>query len=122
MDKFKKMVNIVFWCHFAVALFSHAFVIVMIGGVAMLLNNLSLKGFWETGLLLGITFFTAMYAINHVTEKGGFCVLTDLENYYRSKCHMPQVKEFTPRFYSKCNEMSRNFLAWIKRLGRKLRW
>jgi len=97
-----KMVTIVFWLHFAVALASHIFVFLMAGGIVSIVLGTPSLGFWLKGLLLGITFYSAMYAVNHVTNKDGFCVLTDLENFYRKHEGLPLVKEFTPRFYKQC--------------------
>jgi hypothetical protein len=99
-------VSAVFWLHFAVAVASHICVVLIVcGSVALVFETQGLS-FWIKGLLFGITFYSAMYAINHVTNKDGFCVLTDLENYYREKAGMPLVKEFTPRFYKRCRAIS----------------
>lgn len=105
----KKLISIIYWTHFAVAASSHIFVILMIGGVVNLVIGAPSLGFWLKGLLLGMTFYSAMYAINHVTNKDGFCVLTDLENYYRKQENLPIVNQFTPRFYSMCRIIAHKF-------------
>lgn len=100
--KTSSAVSTVFWLHFAVAVASHICVVLIICGSVALVFETEGLSFWIKGLLFGITFYSAMYAINHVTNKDGFCVLTDLENYYRAKAEMPLVKEFMPRFYKRC--------------------
>ena len=95
----KKLISLIYWIHFAVAATSHVFIVLIIGGAFTLVVATPSLGFWLKGMLLGITFYSAMYATNHVTNKDGFCVLTDLENYYRKQESMPTVREFTPRFY-----------------------
>lgn len=79
----------------------------MSGGVITLIIGVNDLDFWIKGLLLGITFYTSMYAVNHVTNKDGFCVLTDLENFYRKQAGLPTVGVFTPRFYKKCRDIAR---------------
>lgn len=95
-------ISIVFWLHFIVAAASHIFVILMIGGTLKLLLSTGPMDFWVKGLLLGVTFYTGMYGVNHVTNSDGFCILTDLENFYRKKENKPFVGPYTPRFYSCC--------------------
>lgn len=111
----KRIIEIIYWTHFLVAAASHVFVVLMIGGVVSLVIGVSSLGFWLKGLLLGITFYSAMYAINHVTNKDGFCVLTDLENYYRKQENLPLVKEFTPRFYKQCRVIASTIYRFIRR-------
>lgn len=111
----KQLISIIYWLHFAVAAASHIFVVLMIGGVVSLIVGVPSLGFWLKGLLLGITFYSAMYAINHVTNKDGFCVLTDLENFYRKQEGMPTVKEFTPRFYKQCRLIAAAIYRFIRR-------
>lgn len=106
MDNRQK-ISIIFWLHFLVAAASHIFVILMIGGVCKLLLTTGALGFWEKGLLLGITFYTGMYATNHVTNSDGFCFLTDIENFYRKAEGLETVGRFTPRFYKKCRSIFR---------------
>jgi len=110
-----KLISIIYWTHFGVALASHIFVPLMIGGVISLVVGVSSLGFWIKGLLLGITFYSAMYAINHITNSDGFCVLTDLENYYRKQEGLSTVKEFSPRFYKQCRTIFRKALALVRR-------
>lgn len=107
-------IKLIFWTHFMVALASHIFIILIVGGVFKLLSATSLLGFWEKGLILGVTFYTAMYATNHITNSNGFCVLTDLENYYRKQERLPTVKEFTPRFYSQCRIIYKGILNALR--------
>lgn len=115
----KKIIATIYWAHFAVAAASHIFVVLMIGGVVSLVMGAPAIGFWLKGLLLGITFYSAMYAINHVTNKDGFCVLTDIENYYRKKEGLPLVKEFTPRFYKQCRVIVAGIASLFKK-GRRV--
>jgi len=110
----KQIIAVIYWLHFAVAAMSHVFVVLMIGGAFTLVAATPLLGFWLKGLLLGITFYSAMYAVNHVTNKDGFCVLTDLENYYRKQESLPIIKEFTPRFYCQCRIICRRVLKIFK--------
>ncbi len=111
----RKIVKLIFWLHWCVALMSHIFVILMIGGVFSIVLGTESLGFWVKGLMLGMTFYSAMYAVNHVTNKDGFCVLTDLENFYRVKADMPKVAEFTPRFYKTCRRMAANVQDFFRR-------
>jgi hypothetical protein len=111
----KKLISVIYWTHFAVAATSHVFVVLMIGGAFTLVVATPSLGFWLKGLLLGITFYSAMYAINHVTNKDGFCVLTDLENYYRKQENMSTVKEFTPRFYRQCRIICSTVYRFFRR-------
>lgn len=67
-------------------------------------------GFWMSGLVLGATFFSSTYIINHITSVDGFCVLTSLENFYRKKEGLPAVGSFLPRFYRLC----RRLVQWKK--------
>lgn len=108
-------ISIVFWLHFIVAAASHIFVVLMIGGILKLLLSTGPMDFWVKGLLLGVTFYTGMYGVNHVTNSDGFCVLTDLENFYRKKENKPLVGPYTPRFY----KQSRKILGAIQRLFSK---
>lgn len=98
-------IAIIFWTHFAVAIASHIFIVLMTGGVLKLLLTVGPLGIWEKGLILGVTFFTGMYATNHITNSKGFCVLTDLENFYRKKEGIKLVDAFTPRFYRKIGKI-----------------
>lgn len=110
-----KMISLIFWCHFTVALASHIFVPIMIGGIVSLVVGDPMLGFWIKGLLLGISFYSGMYAVNHVTNKDGFCVLTDLENYYRCAEGLPLVNEFVPRFYTQCRIISKTIHRFFKK-------
>lgn len=108
-------ISTIFWLHFLVAAASHIFVVLIIGGVFKLLLTASALGFWEKGLLLGVTFYTAMYATNHVTNSQGFCFLTDIENFYRGEEGLEKVGPFTPRFYKKCREIGRSVASIFRR-------
>lgn len=108
-------ISTIFWLHFLVAAASHVFVVLIVGGVFKLLLGAVALGFWEKGLLLGVTFYTAMYAVNHVTNSQGFCFLTDIENFYRKQENMPLVGPFTPRFYKKCREIGLGIASIFKR-------
>ena len=109
------MVKYIYWAYFIVAAASHIFVILMIGGTVSLAISTPVLGFWLKGMLFGIAFYSSMYAINHITNKDSFCVLTDLENHYRKQGRMPIVKEFTPRFYSHCRIIIHRVLKVFKR-------
>ena len=100
----KIKIKIVFCTHFIFSLISHTVIPVMVGGVVQLLWGSGL-GFWISGLILGATFFSCTYIINHITHENGFCCLTALENYYREKEEMDKVNNFLPRFYKKCREI-----------------
>ena len=108
-------IRTIFWLHFLVAAASHVFVVLIIGGIFKLLLTSSALGFWEKGLLLGVTFYTAMYAVNHITNSEGFCFLTDIENFYRRAEKIEQVGPFTPRFYKKCRDIG----CWVASLFKK---
>ena len=110
-----KMIAIIFWLHFVVATLSHIFVPLMIGGVITIVLGAPTLSFWIKGLLLGMTFYSAMYALNHVTNKDGFCVLTNIENFYRKHEGLPLVKEFTPRFYKQCRIIATTVYKFIRR-------
>ena len=102
----RQKIKLIFWLHFMFSLVSHILVPVMIGGVIKVLWGTQL-GFWLSGLILGATFFSTTYIINHITHDSGFCVLTALENYYRRKEGMEEVGDFLPRFYIKCKNIFR---------------
>lgn len=111
----KNRVALVFWIHFMVALLSHVFVFLMFGGVLNLFISASHLAFWDKALMLGLTFFSGMYAVNHVTNNDGFCALTDLENFYRRQANMDEVGRFTPRFYRKCSAMWRRATSFFRK-------
>jgi len=108
-------IRLIFWTHFLVAAASHVFVILIIGGVFKLMLATSALGFWEKGLMLGVTFYTSMYATNHITNSQGFCFLTDIENFYRDKEGIDKVGVFTPRFYKKCRDIGGTLVNLVKR-------
>ena len=95
----RNKIKAVFWAHFLVAALSHIFAVLIVVGVFKMLLASTIFDFWTKGLILGVTFYTAMYAINHVTNNDGFCSLTYLENYLRKKEGIEEVGNFTPRFY-----------------------
>lgn len=97
----KLKIKIVFFLHFLFAVISHILAPIMIVGIFKVLFVSDL-GLMETGLILGATFFSATYIINHITHESSFCCLTVLENYYRNKEGMPEVGDFLPRFYKYC--------------------
>lgn len=111
----RSKISATFWAHFIVATLSHVFVVLILGGLFKLLVSTSALGFWEKGLMFGIAFYTAMYAVNHLTNSQGFCVLTDIENHYRDVEKMEQVGPFTPRYYSKW----RDIINFVKNLLRR---
>lgn len=115
----KAKIALIFWLHFLVAAASHVFVVLIVGGALKMLLVAGGLGFWEKGLILGITFYTAMYATNHVTNSDGFCVLTDLENFYREKEGIDEVGPFTPRFYKKNYDICVKMMSTLRRNKRK---
>lgn len=99
------MIKVVFWSHMAVAAFSHVAVVMMVAGAFNLVLT-SEVGFLTKGMLFGLLFFSGMYGVNHVTNQDdGFCYLTHLENFYRSKEGMPRVGPFMPRFYATVKQL-----------------
>ena len=94
------IVKLIFWTHMAVGFTSHVAVFLLIGGAFHLFISSDDLAFWTKGLLFGLLFFSGMYGVNHVANQDGFCVLTDLENFYRKKEGMPTVGRFMPRYYS----------------------
>lgn len=102
----KSAIALMFWLHFAFSLVSHLLAPVMVGGVIKVLWGSAL-GFWLSGLVLGATFFSVTYIVNHVTNNNGHCVLTALENHYRRLENMPEIGDFLPRFYKKCSQLIR---------------
>jgi hypothetical protein len=94
------IVKLIFAVHVAVATTSHIAVFLLIGGAFNLMITSEGLSFWTKGMLFGLLFFSGMYGVNHVTNEDGFCVLTDLENFYRKKEGMPLVGRFMPRYYS----------------------
>lgn len=111
----KTRIALVFWTHFLVALLSHVFVFFMFGGVMNLFLSASHLVFWDKALMLGLTFFSGMYAVNHVTNSEGFCALTDLENFYRRQAQVEEVGRFTPRFYRKCGAIWRRSTSFLRK-------
>lgn len=109
-DNTKILVKIIFWSHFLVAVLSHIAVLAMIAGAINMLINSEGMSIWTKGMMFGLLFYSGMYAINHVTNDEGFCVLTDIENIYRKKCGMPLIGKFTPRFYKQCSLIWRGII------------
>jgi hypothetical protein len=98
-----KMSKLIFALHWVVAFTGHIFLIIMPIGLFRLLFNNETLDFWVKGFLLGVMYMGMIYTVNHVSNSQGFCVLTDLENFYREKEGLPQApKRFVPRFYSSC--------------------
>jgi len=104
-----RKIKLLFWLHFMFALVSHLIMPVMLIGAVKILFDSQLD-IWLSGLILGATFFSCTYLINHITNPDGFCVLTDLENYYRQQLGLSKVDRFLPRFYEMCKRIrKRNF-------------
>lgn len=93
------VIKLIFWTHVFVAAFSHVAVFLLVAGAFNLLLASEGLSFWTKGMLYGLLFFSGMYGVNHVTNQDGFCILTDLENFYRGKEKMSPVGRFMPRFY-----------------------
>jgi len=93
------IIRIIFWAHFIVATTSHFTTVLLLGGAINLFFSGEPLGFWTRGMMFGLLFMSGMYGVNHVTNPAGFCVLTDLENFYRRKEDMPEVGPYMPRYY-----------------------
>lgn len=96
-----RIASLIFFAHCVVAIVSHAFALLIPIGILniMLINNE--LDFWTKTVLLGATFFSMMYGVNHVGNSQGFCVLTHAENYYRRLAGLPEAPlRFVPRFYA----------------------
>lgn len=121
LERFKKS-KVIFWVHWLVALIGHIFVVIIPIGLFRLLWN-SYLDFWTKGLILGCLYMGLVYTVNHITSGDlGFCVLTDLENYYREKEGLPKAsKRFIPRFYKKCKEIYELVFNKLKRLTSRFR-
>jgi len=97
----ERKIKLVFLLHSIIAVFSHIFIVLIIGGLIQLFMGFTPLTFWEKGLLLGITFYVGMWGTNHLTNSESFCVLTDLENYYRAQAGLPKAGPFMQRFYAR---------------------
>lgn len=98
-----RMSKLVFMLHWLVAFAGHMFLIIMPIGLFRLLFNNETLDFWIKGFMLGVMYMGMIYTVNHITNSQGFCVLTDLENFYRQKEGLPLAsKRFVPRFYKSC--------------------
>ena len=103
-----RLSQIVFAAHWLVALVGHLFLIIMPVGLFRLLFENDTLDLWVKGFLLGVMYMSGIYAVNHVTNSEGFCVLTSLENACRKREGLPPVpKRFVPRFYVKCADMGK---------------
>lgn len=110
------MSKLIFWLHFLIATLSHIFIILMPLGVIQLVVDNDNLGFFVKALLLGLTFYSFMYCVNHVTNGEGFCILNSLENSYRKKEGLSEVgTRFTPRYYKKWREV----FKWLQRKLKK---
>lgn len=58
-----------------------------------------------SGLILGCVVFSLQFLVNHLTNPDSFCILNDLENYYREEIGLPKVTGFLPRYYAKLKEI-----------------
>ncbi len=94
------MIRLIFCSHMVVGFTSHVAVFLLVAGAFNLLISSEGLSWWTKGMLFGLLFFSGMYGVNHVTNQDGFCVLTDLENFYRKKEGMPLVGRFMPRYYA----------------------
>lgn len=106
--------QVVFALHWLVALVGHLFLIIMPIGLFRLLFANETLDLWVKGFLLGIMYMSGIYAVNHVTNSEGFCVLTSLENACRKREGLPPApKRFVPRFYDKCVAMGKWALSKV---------
>jgi hypothetical protein len=104
---------LIFWVHFLFATICHALLPIMLIGVIRVLINSELD-FWVCGLILGCTIFSAQFLINHLFNPHSFCVLNDLENYYREKAGLKNVGSFLPRYYEKLDDIIQIVIFWKK--------
>lgn len=91
--------NLFFWLHFVFATIVHLVTPVMLVGLILLLVSSEL-GFFTSGAILGCSVYSLQFIVNHLTNPNSFCVLNDLENYYRKDAGKPGVGSFLPRFYT----------------------
>lgn len=115
----KTKISIIFWSHFAVATISHFAIIATIIGMVSLVTSTIALPVAVKAMLFSIVFFVGMYCTNHVTNHEGFCVLTDLENFYRRKEGMPIVDAFTPRYYRKIGSIMSSIKCLFTKCPRK---
>lgn len=110
-----RLSTVTFWVHWVVAAIGHMFVLVIPIGLINLFLNAYLD-FWTKGLILGCFYMGLIYTVNHITSGDlGFCVLTDLENYFREKEGLEKAsKRFVPRFYKKNKELCRLLFTRIR--------
>lgn len=95
-----KLAKLIFLSHCAVAILGHILAVLMPIGIVNLLALNTTLDFWTKVVLLGATFFSAMYSVNHLGNSQGFCILTHLENHYRINAGMKEAGlRFVPRFY-----------------------
>lgn len=94
----RTMIKLIFYAHMVVGTLSYIAVFLLISGAINLLVSSEGLSFWTRGMLYGLLFFSSMYGVNHVTNDDGFCVLTNLENFYRTKEGLPRVGRFMPRY------------------------
>jgi hypothetical protein len=99
-----KKIALIFWVHFAVATLSHLAGLAIACGLVALVAT-SVLDIWLKAMMLGLVFFVIMYCVNHITNPSGFCVLTDIENFYRRKEGITEVGPFTPRYYKQLRKM-----------------
>lgn len=80
--------------------------IMLLGLVKILIS--SDLGFLVSGTILGCALFSLQFIVNHLTNPESFCVLNDLENFYRKEESLPRVRSFLPRFYSMWGRIVKN--------------
>lgn len=101
-----QMSKLVFGVHWLVAAAGHVFLVIMPIGLFRLLFSNETLDFWVKGFLLGTMYMGMVFTVNHVGNHEGFCILTDLENFYRSKEGLPLAsKRFVPRFHKSCKNL-----------------
>jgi hypothetical protein len=93
-----KKIKLIFLLHCLVALLGYMFLIIMPIGLFRLIIS-TVFDIWIKGFLLGTMYISLIYAVNHLGNAEGFCLLTDLENHYRKQEGLPLApKRFVPRF------------------------
>lgn len=100
------MSQLVYATHWLVAALGHVFLIIMPIGLYRLMFSTEVLDFWVKGFLLGTMYIGMIYGVNHIGNHEGFCLLTNLENYYREKEGLnPAPKRFVPRFHKSCKNL-----------------
>lgn len=90
-----------FILHFIFAAMVHVLTPIMLIGLVQALVASEL-GFFISGAILGCCLYSLQFIVNHLTNPDSFCILNDLENFYRREARLAPVGSFLPRFYEMC--------------------